>query len=223
MDGSLAGLFGGDAINVGEYAKQLLALFTIVNPLGAVPTFIALTENQPQAQRLKTARTAATTLFFVMVVAVAAGDTLLKSFGVSIPSFRVGGGVLLLLLALAMLQASPSRTKQTQEEQDEAAARESIAIVPIAIPLLAGPGAISTSIIYSDAARGLFDYAALMVNALLIALASYLFLALAEPVGRWLGRTGINVVTRIMGMILAALAVEFITRGLTELLPGLAR
>jgi MarC family membrane protein len=135
---------------------------------------------------------------------------------------EVGGGILLLLMAIAMLHARHSRIQQAPEETREAEEKESIAIVPLAIPLLAGPGAISTVIIYAHRATTWFETGFLLLATLVVAAAVRLALYLANGIGTALGKTGINIVTRLMGLILAAIAVEFIAAGVSHLLPGLA-
>jgi multiple antibiotic resistance protein len=206
----------------GEYAEVVTALFVIVDPLVAIPLFLSLTEGYSEGERRHTSRVTACTVAAVLVGAEFLGEPLLDAFGVSIASFSVGGGILLLLMAIAMLQALPSRVQQAPEEAREAKEKENVAVVPLAIPLLAGPGAISTVIIYAHQAVTWFDTLFLVLASLFVASAVWIALALANSIGTALGKTGINIVTRLMGLILAALAVEFIARGLAQLLPGLA-
>jgi multiple antibiotic resistance protein len=151
-----------------------------------------------------------------------AGEAVLASVGVSIPAFRIAGGIVLLMMALSMLQAQQSRTKQTREEEQEAEAKASVAFVPIAIPLLTGPGAISTAIIYSNEVRGVWPVARILVGMGILALACWLVLRAAGTVTRILGRTGINIMTRLMGLLLAATSVEFIADGIIQMFPRLA-
>jgi multiple antibiotic resistance protein len=137
-------------------------------------------------------------------------------------SFRVGGGILLLFMAVAMLQARHSCIQQAPEEAREAEEKEQIAVVPLAISLLAGPGAISTMIVYAYQARWWVDTVFSLIASVLVAVYVWLVLRLADPISRLLGKTGINIVTRLMGLVLAAVAVEFMIKGLVQLLPGLA-
>ncbi len=203
------------------YLHIFTALFVIVNPIGAIPLFIMYTRNQSALERRATARISAATVAVVLIVSIFIGDNLLQFFGIGIPSFRVGGGILILLMAVAMLNAQQGGARHTAEEYREGEEKDNIAIVPLAIPLLAGPGAISTAIIYAHKAHSLIDYGALVIAALLVAGSVVVALYLAEPIAERLGRTGINVVTRIMGLILAAVAVEFIADGLVQLFPNL--
>jgi multiple antibiotic resistance protein len=205
-----------------KYAEIVTALFVIVDPLVAIPLFLSLTGSYSEAERRHTSRVTAFTVAAVLVGAVFLGEPLLDVFGISIASFRVGGGILLLLMAIAMLQALPSRVQQAPEEAKEAEEKENVAVVPLAIPLLAGPGAMSTVIIYAHQATTWFDTLFLILASLFVASTVWIALALANSIGAALGKTGINIVTRLMGLILAAIAVEFIAQGLAQLLPGLA-
>jgi len=157
----------------------------------------------------------------VLVLAAVIGQQILVLFGITIASFKVGGAILILLMAISMMHATPSREKQTPEEAREAEIKESIAVVPLAIPLLSGPGAISTTIIYATERSSLGHLGAIILCCLLVACATWLALRLATPVSKWLGETGVNIAIRLMGLLLAAVAVEIFTSGLVVLLPGL--
>jgi multiple antibiotic resistance protein len=202
-----------------NYLHILTALFVIVNPLGAIPLFITYTRDQAPAERRRTARSTAVAVGVVLVLSIFIGDHLLQFFGIGIPSFRVGGGILILLMAIAMLNANSIAARHTPEEVREIEDKENVAVVPLGIPMLAGPGAISTTIIYAHKAQTPLDFAALVISAVLVACAVAVALYLAEPIAKKLGRTGINIATRIMGLILAAVAVEFIAGGIFQLLP----
>jgi multiple antibiotic resistance protein len=204
-----------------EYFKFLTALIALLNPIGAVPIFINLTEQQTDVQRRRTARVAAITVAAVLVVSAFTGNLLLEFFGISIGAFRVAGGLLILLMALAMLQAKPSPVRHTAEELQDSVQRENIAVVPLGIPLLAGPGAISTVILYAGHGRGVLGDVLLAAAILFTAVLVWLCLRLAPYLARFLGRTGINVFTRIMGLIMASIGVEFMATGLMTLFPRL--
>jgi multiple antibiotic resistance protein len=201
------------------YLKIFTALLAIVDPIGSVPIFISLTENQEQSERYRTASIAAITMAAVLIGACLFGNSVLYMFGISIASFRVGGGILLLLVAVSMFHAK--RSRQTPEEVIEASERGGLAVVPLAVPLLSGPGAISTMIIYSAQEQGPAHIAILVAGSILLGVIVWVSLRLAVPIGNILGRTGINIVTRLMSLLLAAIAVEFIVGGLGKLLPGL--
>lgn len=206
-----------------SYLHVLTALFVIVNPIGAIPLFIGYTQNQTTAERRATARVAAFAVAIVLIVTIFFGDRVLQFFGIGLPSFRVGGGILILLMAIAMLNAQQGGARYTAEEGREGELKDNIAVVPLAIPVLAGPGAISTMIIYAHKAQSLADLAMLASAALTVAAAVATALHLADPIAQRLGRTGINIATRIMGLILAAVAVEFIAEGLIQLFPLLGQ
>ncbi|HUF19811.1 MAG TPA: MarC family protein [Burkholderiales bacterium] len=204
-----------------EFVKLTIALLAIVDPVAAVPIFLAATSGLATAQRRRVARVVALTVFCVLAASALIGTTILDLFGISIPSFLIGGGILFLLLAISMLQAKESWIRQTPDEAEEALEKEGIAIVPLAIPLLAGPGAITTMIIATHESPGLLYDLALLGPAALIAAAVWGTLVSAERILGRLGRTGMNIITRIMGLIIAAIAVEFIYRGLVGLFPNL--
>jgi multiple antibiotic resistance protein len=200
--------------------KVAIALFAIVNPIGILPIFISATDGWSKAERQKTAKTVAITVGLVLAGATFLGDQILNFFSISIPSFQVGGGILLMLIAISMMHGKQSGTRQTPEEAQTLAEREVIAIVPLSIPLLAGPGAISQMIISAQQYPTLVGHIALIVPILGICLIIWLVLRLSEAIAKRLGPIGINIVTRLMGLILAAMAVEFIAHGLTGLFPG---
>jgi len=203
------------------YLHIFTALFVIVNPIGAIPLFISYTRSQTPLERRLTARTTATAVAVVLIVSIFLGDYLLQFFGIGLASFRVGGGILILLMAISMLNAQQGGARYTIEEGREGEQKDNIAVVPLAIPILAGPGAISTTIIYAHTAHSLLDMTVLAIAALLVATAVATALHLADPIAERLGRTGINIATRIMGLILAAVAIEFIAAGILQLFPKL--
>jgi multiple antibiotic resistance protein len=205
-----------------EYAKFFIALLVIVDPIGVAPAFLGMTAGQSPVQRHRTARTAAVVVVLVLIGAAVAGEWILWVFGISIPSFRVGAGVLLLLMAIDMLYVRVSASRQTHEEAQEAEDRDQVAIVPLAIPLTAGPGAIGTVILYRHQSS---DWSHVLLVCLLIAAVGaciWLALRLAVLLSSALGKTGVNIATRIMGLLLAAIAVEFIVDGLSHLFPLLS-
>lgn len=202
--------------------RTLIALLAILNPIGAVPIFIALTNDESPAQRLQTAKMAARAVAVVLLISAFLGEYILRFFGISIAAFQVAGGMILMLLALNMLQAkSGGRYKHTPEEAAEGMQKEAVAVVPLAIPLLAGPGTMVTVIIAHNRSNTWLAGGLLVVDILIISLVAYAALRLAEPLSRRMGVTGINISTRIFGLILAAIAVTFLANGLSTLFPGL--
>lgn len=205
-----------------EYTKLLIGLLAIINPLGAVPIFVALTSDSSEAERRKIIRIALTAVAVILLASLFFGQVLLDFFGISISSFRVGGGILVLLIAIAMLQARVSATHHTEEEIQNAEQKESVAVVPLAIPLLAGPGAISTMILYANRGHGPLHYAIASLDILILVVILGVMFKLVPWITRYINQTGINIATRIMGLILAAIAVEFIANGIKGLFPVLA-
>jgi len=203
--------------------KPLVTLLAIVNPLAIVPFFIHYTKDFTREQRRRTIWISAFSSFVVIAVSALAGLHILNFFSISLASFQVGGGMLLLLSALAMLNAQPAEAKSNAEEMNDAAARASIAVVPLTIPLLTGPATMSTVVIYADKAKTFWQLSALVGYGVVIGLATALCFSLAQPIARILGKTGINVMTRLMGLILAALAVEVMSDGLVKLFPILGK
>jgi multiple antibiotic resistance protein len=205
-----------------DLLKITVALLAIVNPIGGIPIFISTTRGWSNQERARTAHTVAITVFCVLFIALFLGDRLLEFFGIGLPSFLVGGGILILLLAISMLQARESRIRQTPEEADEATDKQAVGVVPLGIPLLAGPGAISSIIIAAHHAQGsLMGHVQLILPILAISLLVWGIFLLAVRIANRLGTTGINIVNRLMGLILAALAIELIAKGLGELFPKL--
>jgi multiple antibiotic resistance protein len=207
--------------------KPLVTLLAVVNPLAIVPFFIHYTQGFTPAQRRHTIVTASISAFLVIAASALLGLHILAFFGISLASFQVGGGMLLLISAMNMLNAQPAEVKpNTRELEDgaqKAAMGASIAVVPLTIPLLTGPATISTVVIYAQQAGHFLQLAALVGYGVVIAAATALSFTLADPIARVLGKTGINVMTRLMGLILAALAVELMALGLLQLFPGLGR
>ena len=207
--------------------KPLLTLLAVVNPLACVPFFIHFTQGFNKAQRQRTILVSSFTTFVVIAISALLGLQILAFFGISLASFQVGGGMLLLTSALSMLNAQPAEARANADEVHDAEARAtvgaSIAVVPLAIPLLTGPATMSTVVIYADKAKTLLQLGSLVGYGVLIALATALCFAMAAPIARVMGKTGIGVMTRLMGLILAAWAVEVMADGLHKLFPVLAQ
>lgn len=205
-----------------EYSRFFIALFVILDPFAAVPIFLALTKNYSAGERGRIANISAVTVLLVLVLASLSGETLLQTMGTSLASFRVGGGIVLLLMALAMLNGQTGSVRTTPEEEAEAADRDAVAVVPLAIPLMAGPGSISTSIIQMQRSSTEFHGLLVIFTIILVCLLLWLVLRLATVIGKTLGQIGLNIINRLFGLILAAIAVEIMANGLRELFPVLA-
>lgn len=200
-----------------------IALFAIVNPIGSVPIFISATDGWNRSEKLRTSNVVAMTVFLVLLTSALFGDGILAFFSITIPSFQVGGGILILLIAINMLHAKQSHSKQTPEEAKTLEERDVIAIVPLSIPLLAGPGAIGSMIIAAQQSKTLLGHISLAIPIFVVAILIWLTLQLSSYIADKLGTIGINIVTRLMGLILAAMAVEFIAHGLLGLFPALSK
>lgn len=204
-----------------EYSRMFIGLFAIVSPIGVVPLYLSFTENIKN-RRNEVARTTGFSVAVIFTVAMLFGQTLLSFFSISVDAFRVAGGILLMSIAFGMLQARTNRTGHTPEEDEDAVDSSSVAVVPLAMPLLAGPGSMSTVILFSNQLVGVVDYLALFIICQLVALIIWAILHFAPQIGDRMSQTSMNVTTRVMGLILAAMSVEFIVGGLRNLLPGLA-
>ncbi len=210
-------------MNKVDYAQIFVSMLAIVNPLLGVPMFVSLTDQMESARRHGAARATAITVTCVLGVSVLGGAAILGAFGINVMDFSIAGGILVLLMAINMLNArSDAGTRMSADERLEASRRDSIAIVPLGIPLLAGPGAISTAIIIADVSHTTRHRVLLIVICVVIGLITYLTLRAARGISRILGVTGMNIVNRLMGLLLAAVAVSFIVTGVQRLFPGLA-
>lgn len=207
--------------------KPLITLLAIVNPLAVVPFFIHYTLGFSEADRKRTVFVSAFSAFVVIAGSALLGVRILEFFSISLASFQVGGGMLLLTSALNMLNAKPAEARPATNEMsdgaEKAAMGDSIAVVPLTIPLLTGPATMSAVVIYADRAQTVLQVALLVGYGVVVGLVTALCFSLADPIARVLGKTGINVLTRLMGLILAALAVEVMASGLGTLFPILGR
>ncbi|MES2943722.1 MAG: MarC family protein [Pseudomonadota bacterium] len=205
--------------------KPLVTLLAIVNPLAIVPFFIHYTQDFSDEQRRRTVLVASFSAFVVIATSALLGLQILEFFSISLASFQVGGGMLLLISSMNMLNAQPAEAKPQTNEMEDGAAKAargaSIAVVPLTIPLLTGPATMSTVVIYAEKAKTVLQLTTLVGYGIVIGLVTAICFSLAEPISRLLGKTGINVMTRLMGLILAALAVEVMAGGLVKLFPVL--
>ncbi len=207
-----------------DLLKPLIALLAIVNPIGVVPFFIHFTQNLSPHERRRTIRVSAFTAFIVIAASALAGLKIIEFFGISLASFQVGGGTLLLISSIQMLNAQPaeSRKEDISEGRHKRDAGASIAVVPLTIPLLTGPATISTMVIYAEKTRHWWQLAVLVGYGVVVAAVTFAAFSAAGRIARALGQTGIDIMTRLMGLILAAVAVELLADGLIKLFPVLA-
>ncbi|CAK9885137.1 MAG: hypothetical protein XXXJIFNMEKO3_01529 [Candidatus Erwinia impunctatus] len=209
-------------LDLSSYIKFFVGLFALVNPVGIIPVFISMTSHQVPAARNKTNLTASLSVAIILWTSLFLGDGILHVFGISIDSFRIAGGILVVTIAMSMISGKLGEDKQNKQEKTETAIRESIGVVPLALPLMAGPGAISSTIVWSTRFTGWQNLLGFSVAIALFAGCCWQLFRLAPLLVRGLGQTGINVVTRIMGLLLMSLGIEFVVTGTKALFPGLA-
>lgn len=195
------------------FLVSLPAVFFVVDPVGVVPIFIAITANDSPQKVRRTALRACVAGGLLLLFFTLFGGVIFKIFGVTLGAFRVAGGLLLLITALDMLNARPARTRTSPVETQEGVEKEDVALVPLAIPLLAGPGAIATVMVLMSRGTGAISAVPVILSILLTFAVSYLVLRGAPLVQRVLGQTGVAILERVMGLILAAIAVQFIAEG----------
>ena len=201
----------------------MVGIFAILNPLGVIPIYLSMVADRRSDEMHRTAFKASVAVAVILIFAAWGGDTLLSFFGIGMPAFRIAGGLLVLIIAIAMFDARTSPARHTHAEQVEAETKNDIAVVPLAIPLLAGPGSISLIIVDAHQVVSFTDKLIFSLGICLVATIVWVVLRLAEPIGERLGTGGLNIVTRVMGLILAAMAVQFMADGLLELFPGWSR
>ena len=202
-----------------ELLRKAATIFAIIDPIGAVAIFISLTRGQTAREQKRTAAVTCLSMAAVLIASMLVGERILWFFGIGIPAFQIGGGIILLFVALDMLNARRPGMKGTSREEAEAEERDTVAVVPLAVPILAGPGSITAVIIESHSAETPLLSALLLAVIVGISLFTWLVFRLASPISAMLGRTGLNVVTRLMGLLLAAISIEIIAVGLKGLFP----
>lgn len=212
-----------DALDISQSLKLLIGLISIVNPIGAIPMFLSLTDDQSPPERQRTGAQAAFAVTIILSTSLFLGEPLLKGLGISLSSFRVAGGILILLMALNMLKDGRSAHKQNPEDERDAQQRESITIVPLSMPLLAGPGAISTAIVFSQQSSSWLQQLLHLGAIAGVGLVVGLCLRTAPWISKVMGPPGMRVMTRIMGLLLAAIGIEFMTQGLLGSFPILGQ
>jgi multiple antibiotic resistance protein len=195
----------------------LSSIFFLVDPFAALPTFLAVTAGQDNAKRLRTARKASLTALVILSTFALAGTYIFKVFGISLPAFEIAGGIILLLIGLDMLEAKRSPTQESSDEATEAVTKDDAGIVPMGIPMLAGPGAITSVMVLVGQAQSKWQMAAIFGAIAVTAAICWLVLGSATKVAAALGETGIRILIRVMGLLLVALAVQYFVNGLADL------
>jgi len=204
-----------------DYLRFTVTLVAVLDPFLAIPIFLSVAAAREPAARRRLVHAVTVTVFAVLAGAALFGEALLSLIGASLPAFRVGGGLVLLLMALAMLNAQAGGVRQSQAEAEELESRDPSGVVPLAVPLLAGPGAISTTILAAQSG-GAAHIAWLIACVAAVCVMLWLVLLAADRIGSRMGRTGLNIATRLLGLLLAAIAIEMMAGGLKALLPGLS-
>ena len=215
------------SFNWALYMQFFIGLIALLNPFGLMPLFVGLTAHQQTEERNRTLNVAMLAVFITLVLLMITGQAFLNLFGISMASFRIAGGLMLMMIALSMLKGKLGEIRQNQEEnlemaEQELAEQESVAVVPLAIPIIAGPGAMSTVILYAVEHSGAQN---LLIFSLIIGFVCslcWMTFRCAPLLEKMMGKAGINVVTRLMGLIIVALSIEFIAAGIKELFPVLA-
>lgn len=196
------------------------SLFAIVDPFAALPAFLALTGGEHESKRKGIALRASLTTILVLSTFALTGQLIFRFFGITIPAFKIAGGILLFTIALDMLRAKASKTRTTPAETEEGAHKEDVGVVPVGIPLLSGPGAIASVTLLSERAKALPERIGLLVAIVVIGFVTWIVLRSGDVVARVLGKTGLNLIARIMGLLLAAVAAQFVIDGVQAVLRG---
>jgi multiple antibiotic resistance protein len=194
----------------------LTSIFFLVDPFAVIPMFLAVTTGAQKAERNAIARKSALTCAIVLTAFAIAGSLIFKMFGITLPAFKIAGGIILMQIGLEMLQGKQSTHKATPEEQQEGTEKEDASIIPLGMPMLAGPGAISTVMVLVGESHSVWQHGVIYATIIFTAVISYLVLAGADRVRQYLGETGIRILMRLMGLLLVALAVQFVANGLTD-------
>ncbi len=212
---NLAGL--SNSVYVRFSLLALSSIFFLVDPFAALPTFLAVTEGANGVRRKQIARKATLTAWIVLTLFSVAGKYLFQLFGISIAAFEIAGGIILLLIGLDMLEAKRSATQESSEEAEEATHKQDAGIVPLGVPMLAGPGSITSVMVLVGQVQVWWQMAAIMGSILVTAVICYLVLGNSDRVAKALGETGIRILVRVMGLLLVALAVQYFVNGMSDL------
>jgi multiple antibiotic resistance protein len=208
-------------LDVMIYVKFFLGLLAIINPIGLLPVFVSLTSHQTEVERNHTGKVANIAVVVILLVTMVAGQHILNLFSISLSAFRIAGGTLIAIIAMSMLQGKLSEVKRNQEEDRESSAMESVAVVPLALPLMAGPGAISSVIVFAAGHNSFANFIGMFITIVLLGVVSFALFRMAPVIFKYLGKTGINVITRLMGLLMLSMGIEVIAAGVKGLFPTL--
>lgn len=212
-------------ISISDFLKTLIALLVIINPPAAIPAYLSLTNGMDTETTKKVYRMVSTSVFAVLAISALAGEIILKMFGISLISFQIGGGILLAIIAYNMMNAESTEHNVSYQEKKEALAKvekraDSIALVPLTIPLLTGPGSMSVCVITASKYHSIVGYIYIIISALIIAYLIRIIFKSAPKIKAKLGTTGMNVMSKVFSLLLMALAIELIGTGLIQMFPG---
>lgn len=209
-------------VNLTVYLQFFIGLFAIVNPFGSLPIFFSMTSHFYEADRKRTCLTTAVAIVCILLISLYLGRMILDAFSISLDSFRVAGGFILLTISMAMISGKLGEQKQNKEEKNQDLREyENIGVVPLAMPIMAGPGTVGSTIVWGTNYQSIPDYVGFSIAICVFGAICYVLFRYAAPLVKKLGKTGSNVVTRIMGLLLMAMGVEIISTGLSHLFPGL--
>ncbi|NKF50461.1 YchE family NAAT transporter [Shewanella sp. WXL01] len=201
------------------FIKFFLGLVAIINPVGLLPVFVSLTSHQTDAEREHTNKVANFAVVVILIVTITIGQHILNMFSISLSSFRIAGGSLICIIAMSMLQGKISEVKRNKEEDRESSGMDSVAVVPLALPLMAGPGALSSVIVFAAEHNSFANIMGMFVTVIIFGSLSWGLFRMAPVIFKLLGTTGINVITRIMGLLMFSLGIEIIATGVKGLFP----
>lgn len=202
------------------YIKFFIGLFALVNPVGILPVYISMTDNQDRIQRSKTNQMANMSVAIILIASLFVGNSILHFLDISINSFRIAGGIVVVVIAMTMINGKLGEQKQTKQELTESIIKDNVAVVPLALPLMAGPGAISSMIVWNSRYGEWQHFIGFIIAIIIFCFCCWILFKSAPLITRVLGQTGINVVTRIMGLLLMAIGIEFVISGLRGVFPG---
>lgn len=208
-----------------EVTKILLAFLVLINPLAALTMYLDATAGYSSAERRSVARICAISVFIIMLIFTLTGQYILKALGISIGSFQVAGGCLVFLISLSLINGNNNPVKPKigiDENSTLTSSKNSMAVVPLAMPMVIGPGGISTVVIYASSSKNYTHTLSIIAASVIISIICYIMLRAAAKLSRYLGNTGMNILNRVMGLLLAAVAVEIIAAGLKAIFPNLS-
>jgi len=209
--------FSSYVVGTGAYLiASFTSIISVANPLGAMPVFISLTEQATDQERVVVAKKASFFMFMILTVFLLAGTYIMSFYGISLPGIRIAGGLIIMRAAYSMLTPGRNERKLSDKDKEAAKLKEDISFSPMAMPMLSGPGSIAVVIGLASQASGIIDLVVVMVAIVLSALVAYLILRLAPFSAKYIGRTGMGAVTRMMGFISMCIAVQFILNGLAS-------